>query len=425
MKKWIKLDNAAKIYPPTQTKKRAAMFRLSVVLTEDVDPDILADAQSNTLRRFPSFACRLRRGFFWYYLEHMSGEPPIFEDVYSPMQNMNGFREHHFMYRLLYSRHRIAVECFHMLTDGTGAMTFLLSLVNEYLRLKYGVDGSGKGSKFVLSCDEKPAPEEYEDSFLRYAGKTIISRSEKASYQTGGTPMPLNKLMFISGTVPTDKLLEKAKEYHVSVGVFLAANLLYAVHKKQQHEKSARKRSLPVKISVPINLRRFFPSKTVRNFSSFVNPGIESRFGNFTFEEILAQVEHFMGMHITEKELRARFSANVASEHNPFLRVAPLILKDPVMKIFFRMQGDRYHASSISNLGVINLVPEIAQYITAVDLTLGRPATRRSSCACVSYNGKTIINFSRTTMEAEVERYFFTHLVRLGIPVFIESNGRF
>ena len=38
------LDNAAKIYPPAANRKWSAMFRLSVTLKENVDPEILATA---------------------------------------------------------------------------------------------------------------------------------------------------------------------------------------------------------------------------------------------------------------------------------------------------------------------------------------------------------------------------------------------
>lgn len=422
MRKWFKLDNAAKIYPPTRTRAWSAMFRLSVTLCETVDPLLLEQAQKNTLRRFPSFACRLRRGLFWYYLEQMDDAPPLWEDIYNPMQNLNDTANHHFMYRLLYYKNRIAAEFFHVLTDGTGGMTFLLSLVNEYLRLAHGVDAAP--APYLLSCADSPSPEEYEDSFLRCYDKTIIGRAESVSYHTNGTPVPLNRLLIISGTIPTEALTEKAKAYHVSIGVFLAAVLLQAIHEHQLTERSAKKRRKPVKISVPVNLRRFFPSRTLRNFSSYVNPGLESRLGPHTFAETVSIVNHFMGLHVTEKELRARFSANVASEKNPLIRIAPLFLKKPILRAAFLLRGDRCYAATLSNLGRITLPDEIGAYINRIDFMLGRSTTARSVCACVSYRGQTVINFTRTSLESDIERRFFCALVKMGIPVRVESNGR-
>ena len=128
MQNWFKLDNAAKIFPPTQTKEYSSMFRLSVTLTELVDVTILQKAQENILKRLPNFACRLKKGFFWYYFERQKGTPPIYKDIYNPMQKINFIANKFFLYRILYLNNRIALEFFHVLTDGTGGLTFLLSL---------------------------------------------------------------------------------------------------------------------------------------------------------------------------------------------------------------------------------------------------------------------------------------------------------
>ncbi len=421
MRHWFKLDNAAKIYPPSKTRSWAALFRLSVTLTEDVDKDLLAEAQRHVLPRFPSFACRLRRGFFWYYLEHIDSEPPIRDDIYNPMQRVGGKDNNYFTYRLICGKNRISAEFFHVLTDGSGALTFLLSLVSEYVRLKYGADVPA--SDYILHAGDSPLPEEYEDSFLRYYQKETLSRSESNAYHMTGTPAPNGKLLFITATVPSDALHQKAESYGVSVGVFLAALMTEAVYRKQQAEKSRRRRKKDVRVSVPINLRRFFPSRTLRNFSSYLNVPLCSRIGPYSFKEILTQVSHYMALHINAKELGARFSANVAAEKNILLRIAPLFLKNPVMKFCYRFQGESYFSAQISNMGAVRLPEELAAYVTRLDFMLGRASSKRTDCAVISAGGKTILNFSRTTAEADVARYFLTSLVKMGVPVFVESNG--
>ena len=422
MRKWFKLDNAANIYPSTQTSEWSALFRMSVTLSDDVDLWILEEAQINTLKRFPSFASRLSKGLFWHFFEQIDGAPPILEDIYNPTQPLRFRRNRYFMYRLLYHKNRISAEFFHALTDGTGAMTFLLSLVAEYLHLKNGLQVVP--SKYVLRCSDSPQPEEYEDAFQRYAGDNSLGLIETPSYHYDGTVVPLNKLLIISSEMPTEALHDKAKEFGTSIGVFLAAVLIYSIYKKQKSEMSQRALRYDAKISVPINLRRFFPSKTVRNFSTFINPGIKSRLGDYSFEEVLEQVEHFMGMNITEKELNARFSSYVKIEKNLLLRIVPLFVKDLFLKIGHSLVANRTSASTISNLGKVEVDEAMGQFITRIDFMLGRSYGKRASCACVSYNGKTVINFSRTIVEADVERIFFRQLVDMGIPVAIESNGR-
>ena len=205
MKEWIELDNAAKIYPPAATKKWTAMFRLSVTLTEDVDPDLLRAALGKALVRFPSFSCRLRRGFFWYYLEHIDGAPPVLEDVFNPLSKLDTKKNGHFMFRVLYYKSRIACEFSHALTDGHGGMTFLTSLVAEYVKLKQSENIEPSG--YVLSLDDVPSHEEYEDSFLKYASRETKSRSESPSYNMSGQPVPFGRMLFVSAKAPTEALM--------------------------------------------------------------------------------------------------------------------------------------------------------------------------------------------------------------------------
>ena len=420
-RKWFKLDNAAKIYPAAQTRNWAAMFRLSIMLSEPVDPVLLEKAQEAALKRFPVFSCRLRNGLFWYYLERMDGAPPLHEDTYNPMQKLSAFENRGFLYRLLYYKERVAIEFFHAVTDGTGGTIFFLSLINEYLRLKYGVDFAP--SKHIFSCSEDVQPEEYEDSFLKYATRSIIGRTEDFSYRIPAVRVPANRMMIISGTVSSDALREKAHEYQVTVTTFLSALLLYACHEQQQAESSRRQRAKYVKVSVPLNLRSFLPSRTLRNFSSYINVGVDGNLGLHSFEEVLDQVKHQLGMHLNARELQARISANVADERNPLIRVIPLFIKNPIMRLIYHSQGEKYFASQISNLGRISIPAGMDAYVSRFEFMLGRSASKLTNCAVASMNGMTVINFSRNIRESETERIFFSMLRKMGIHVFIDSNG--
>ena len=133
---WLKLDNAAKIYPAAMSRNWTAMFRLSATLKESIDPLILQQALSSTLKRIPSFALRLKKGIFWYYLEKIDGMPKVTKDYKNPLVRMRLNEDSGFMFRVRYYENRIAVEIFHVLTDGTGGMIFLNTLIAEYITLK-------------------------------------------------------------------------------------------------------------------------------------------------------------------------------------------------------------------------------------------------------------------------------------------------
>ena len=71
-KNWYRLDTAALIFPAIARRDWSNGFRLSMTLTEEVDPAILQKAAEEMRSRFPSFFVGLHKGFFWYYLEESS-----------------------------------------------------------------------------------------------------------------------------------------------------------------------------------------------------------------------------------------------------------------------------------------------------------------------------------------------------------------
>jgi len=416
----LPLDNAAKIYPPAMTQQWTALFRISATLTEPIEPKILEEAQKRTLQRFPSMSMRLRQGFFWYYLDHIDGCPPILPDVNNPCMRMDFSETKGFSFRVRYYDRRIAVEIFHVLSDGTGGMCFLKTLVAEYLTLKYGV--SIPRDHQILDCNMPPDPLEYEDSYLRYGSSFAIPERALRAYHITGTSVPQNLLRVITGTIPIDALKAKAHEHNATVNEFLTALLLLTIADFKHHHGNQKNR--PVVICVPINLRTLFPSRTMRNFASYANISIDTRLGEYTLEETVQLVRHQMGLDANAKRLCAKFSDNVNIEKNPLLRAAPLFLKKPVMQFAYRKEGDRKSSICFSNLGKTTLPPEMEQYVTRCEFMLGSLLENPVTCAASAYRDDVYITFTRTIEETEIEREFFRKLIRLGIPVKIESNRR-
>mgnify|MGYP000759837410 FL=1 len=425
---WMRLDNAAKIYPASMRRDWMAMFRLSATLVEPVEPEVLRAALARTLARFPWFAVRLRRGMFWYYLEHNDAPPIVEEDVCNPCMPMRAKDSRGYAFRVRYYGNRIAVEIFHVLTDGTGGLCFLKTLVAEYLTLRYGVSIPRGGD--ILDCSDVPDPGEMEDGFLACAGNVTRSRSEADSFHLSGTRERDGFIHVTTGVIPVEALKARAAEKGVSLTVYLTAVLILAFDAIQRRKRllcstpRGAKRLKPVKICVPVNLRRFFPTKTLRNFANYVNPGIEPSYGVYTLDEVLKIVTHQMGMELTPKVLGAKFTTNVRSEQNAVLRAAPLFLKDLAMRAVFYMTGDKKTATCFSNLGNAALPPEMALFVTRMEFMLGPLSRNPVAIGTLSYDGTMYINITRTIRESDLEREFFTRLIRLGVPVKIESNER-
>lgn len=420
--RWMRLDNAAKIYPAASSRRWHALFRLSATLTEPVDPEVLLQAQRRMVRRFPSFYVRLRRGMFWYYLEGVDECAAVEQDGESPCMPLQRREKRGLRLRVRYRGNRIAVEFFHAITDGTGGLCFLKTLVAEYLSLRYGVAiPRGDG---VLDCDEPPHGAELDDSFLANAGDIAIDRTEANAYHLSGDLEPDGFIHLTTACVPLAAVTARAKAFGVSLTAYLTALLIDAACQLQQEDGTARRRRRPIKICVPVNLRRFFPSETLRNFSSYVNPGVETRLGTYTLEEIVQAVHHYMGTEATAKRLGAKFTANVSSERNAALRLAPLFLKNVAMKCAFLMVGDRKTTTILSNLGLVTLPDAMAAHVSRMEFVLGPLSRNPVACAALSYGDTLCLNLTSTLREPALERAFLTRLVRQGVPVRVESNQR-
>lgn len=417
---WYKLDLSAIVYPTLQRRDFSSVYRLSVILKEEIQPQVLQQALDLTLPRFPTYKAAIRKGLFWRYLEPNDRPGPfVQEDVKNPCQPMYFKANNRYLVRVYYFRNRISLEAHHSLGDGTGGMCVLQTLTATYLRL-LGHEGIENGG-FVLDIHEKPDKEELEDAYMRYANaKVCPPRLEEKTYRVRGTAEPFYTLNIIDGIMSVSQVMAVAKKYKATITEYLNAVLLYALLQKQQED--GRRRLRPVKIAMPVNLRRFFPSITLRNFITMIYPGVDPRLGEYTFEEIVLQVHNYMRYHLNEKLLRGDITTNAATQRNPFIRVVPLFIKDFVVRQFYTKVQDRNSSAGLTNMGNLQVPEGMKPFIKRFDIYMGQPFSRRTNCAVISFEDILTVNFASSIVEADVERFFFCKLVQDGIHVKIESN---
>ncbi len=417
---WYQLDLSAIVYPTLQRRDFSSVYRLSVLLKEEVQPDVLQQALDMTLPRFPTYKAAIRKGLFWRYLEPNDRPGPFVQkDVRNPCQPMYFKANNRYLVRVYYFRNRIALEAHHSLGDGTGGMCVLMTLTATYLRL-LGVEGI-ENEGFVLDIHGMPKEEELEDAYMRYANaKVCPPRMEERSYRVRGTAEPFYTLNIIDGIMSVSEVMTAAKRYGATITEYLNAVLLQALLTKQEQDHRVHLR--PVKIAMPVNLRRFFPSVTLRNFITMIFPGVDPRLGDYTFEEIVIQVRNYMRYYLNEKLLRGDITTNANTQRNPFIRIVPLFVKDFVVRLFYTKVQDRNSSAGLTNMGKMNVPEGMKDYIERFDIYMGQPFSRRTNCAIISFGDTLTVNFASSIVETDVERYFFRRLVRDGIHVKIESN---
>lgn len=418
--RWMRLDNAAKIYPAARRQNWSNVFRLSATLKEDVDTQVLQSALDVTVRRFPSIATRLRKGVFWYYLQQLDHAPAVREESSFPLTRMSRKETRQCAFRVIVYGKRIAVELFHSLTDGNGALIFLKSLVAEYLQQKYGIRIPAQDG--VFSRLEEPDPEELEDIFPKFSARIAASRKENTAWRLSGTPEPDGFLNITCFRLNVRDVLNKAHEYGISLTSFLCAVMLEALQQLQKERFPDIRRRKPLKVLIPVNLRTIYPTKSMRNFALYSTPEIQTRAGQYSFEEICKIVHHWIGWDTTPHQMAMKVATNVQSEKLLVVRLLPLFLKNIIMRTIFIIAGEQKSSLCLSNLGAVRVPGEMAQYVERMDFILGSQATAPYNCGVLSYNDTLYINFTRNIKESDLEYRFFCVLRDLGLDVQVQSN---
>jgi hypothetical protein len=411
---WLRLDNASKIYPAIKDRELTSVFRVSVSLKERIKASQFLEAVHEIENRFPYYKVKLKAGFFWYYLEPHSLPINVIPDQGLPCR---AFDKDEFMFRVLAKDYSISVEFSHILTDGTGGFEFLKTLLIVYFekcRVNIPIELP------FLHPEEPPSSEEFEDAYNRYFKK--IDSSPPKIPKAFHVPFDLRRsprFDVLTVVIPIQDIIKKAKEFEISLTEYLTAVYLYSLQNIYNQLSNFKKRTVNkiLRIEVPVNLRRIFPSRTMRNFSLYVIPGIDLRLGNYSFEEIAKIVYHQMQLETDKKLISKMISRNVSGEKHPFLRRVPLWIKSFILSKLYTL-GTKEYSGVVTNLGKIDLSPEINSQINTF-LFIPPPPNKilKVNCGAVGFADKLVLTFGNITVSKELEKQFLSFLTSQGVPV--------
>lgn len=410
---WTRLDNAAKIFPPTSNKQDTKVFRFACQLSEWVDRDILQQATERSLDVFPIFRSVLKHGLFWYYLEKTELVPVVEPEYRPPCGQIYDPSSRNLLFEVSCYRNRINLEVYHSLTDGTGALQFLKTLVCNYLAIKYPPLKEDLLSEIEYDAS---VSERDEDSFSKYYDPHHSAKRTKSrkSCQLKGLRVPEGRLKIIEGIMPVKEVLQLAKSYNTTLTVMLTSMMLIAF----AEEIPLRQKKRPVILSVPVNLRNYFQSETARNFFGVIQVGYNFSQGPGTLEDVIACVKEEFKRELTAEQLGARMAALSKAEHNYVARAVPLVIKDLILWTADTI-SESYTAGSISNIGKIDLPEAAKPFVKRFDVFVS--TDKLQACLC-SYGGELTVSFTSAFRSTNVQKHFFRQLTQAGIPVEIQSN---
>lgn len=407
---WFPLDDAAKIYPISMEHGSQQVFRLSVYLKEDVIPELLQMALTFTIKRFASFATTLKKGFFWHYLDMVKRRFSIEEEHDIPCQPIKVSLSGSQSFRLMYYKNRVSAEFFHVLTDGTGAMTFFKCLISEYLRLC----GVNAPLGDIWNVNDTPTNEEFENAFTKVEkAKNSSGFVDKTAAQMNGRLTRRRPCRILHFKMNANRLHEVAKAHGATVTAYLLMQMFYAC------SAATDELTGDLNIQLPVNMRKFYPSKTVRNFSMYCGIRIPiEKIGSK--EELLSEIN----AQIAEKARKEKMHEMITAAVNlvSSIRLIPLVIKQPIAKIVYGLLGEKIYTTTFSNLGVVRFPNELMEHIDHLDFCLGAQVTNRLACAAVTCGNVATFSISKMTADPAFEEKLYQLLANDGIEVLVEGS---
>ena len=398
------MDHSAMLHLASAQKDYSNCFRISITLKESVDPEILQKAVNQITQRFPTVIAGIRRDFFQYKIVH-NRIPPKIQKEQKVLLTMGKEEIKKCAFRVLYSENEIAIEVFHGLTDGYGGMVVISTLVAEYLQLRYQMQISV--SEFTKNVMEFPEKRELSDDYMIY-GKGQILKNQN-SYQFSEKSKIMKGISQETVVYPSELIHKTAQFYNTSVTIFLTTVLEEAIRELQIKSTSEKIQNQPIRIMIPVNLRKLFPSKTLRNFSSYAiisNAGKQKS----SFEQRVQDIQFQLSSQANIEFMQNSIAMNVRMMNMRVYKCLPLCIKKKILGFIHTHWGEKNSCISVSNLGMIMLLEPMQKYIEQMRFLLTPRISSGYNCSIVSLNGKMYISFSRTCEKQVLEQIFLDKL---------------
>lgn len=413
---WERLDNTAHIFPVIAGENMSNVYRIFVVLNEDIKKEILQQALDIVLPKFDGFNMRLRQGVFWYYFEENGKPAPLVreENTY-PCRYIVQNRNRSYLFRVSYYKKRINLEVFHVLTDGMGGINFLKELTYQYLRIAHPDLQKQVGDQ--LSVDTSL---NREDSFLKnYKRSHAKGYKTKKAYLVKGEKLRPGEFGVIHGIMSVTALKEVSHRYDASINEYLVSAYIYSIYTECMHKVPGK---YPIRAAVPVNLRPFFHSVTTKNFFVMVSAEFFPEKEDYTFSEVLNITKESLRKQINKEHLENLFSYNVSNEKNLAARAVPLLIKNLAIRYVYTKSA-LANTTTVTNIGNIHVADAYKPYIQMFGAFLAMSKGQSLKGTICSYEDKLIFSFSSVLSDPSVQRGFFRKLSEDGLKVRIESNG--
>lgn len=392
-KDWRKLDNVAKLFS-LDDKKNKNIFGYSIVLKENINKKILKEALNKTLENFRTFKVKMSKGIFWNYLEEnekniiIKKEDKVFYDHINTKENND------YLFKISYYKNKINLNIFHVLTDGVGALSFLKSIIYNYLNIKHNLTHY-KNDEIVNVKDEfiKKYNKKYKEKFVFKKAFLLPYKKNNVS----------NTSHYI---IKIEEIKKVCKSYNVTITEYLTALYIYSLFLSFYNNRNKK----DIVVTIPINLRKYYNVNTISNFFSCmnVNPGIIKN-KLYTFEEVLKGVVNEFKDKLNTNKIKQYITRDVNIGKNKSIGLIPLNIKKFAMKYF----GNIFNSSAtttLSNVGKIDIDNNYSKYIENIFMESKPWKVQKIKCSVCSFEDKLNITINSDINNKHFLNMFFNLL---------------
>ncbi len=409
---WYSLDNSSKIYPLSMGEELMSIYRLSIYLKDNINPIILQMALNYTITRFPIFRTSIHKGLFWNYLDGINKFFKIEEEKYIPCSKINISKSKNELFKVTYYKNRVNCEFFHVLTDAHGGIVFLLTLINEYFRL---LNKKVSYNEYTLKINEFNQ-EEIEDEFkkIKINSQTGSLISKKA-LQLDGKKAIIKPCQIIHFDLDLGKLHELAKEKNITINELLLSFLFLVLSYSTSKDGD-------IKIQVPVNMRKYYPTKTLRNFSLYNTISINKKQIN-DLEQVIKIVKEQSHEKLSKIEMdKVLYESIKLVKKVSFI---PLFIKKPIVKFIYSFIADKGSTTVLSNLGNIHIPQDMQKDIISASFSLGTSDTNKLLFSVITINNIVTLTITKNTYNTSCENNLYNLLKDYNLILRVHGSDKY
>lgn len=381
---------ASSMFYLAQTKSRPFLVRLSAKMDEPIELSALDEAIKRATACFPYVMSRFRC---------IKGTLAIAPLTRIPSATKLGEQEPHIdpdVYAALvqYDHDTVYFTFFHGVTDGMGGLEFFRALVAEYLRAR-GYD--------VACPPPSPLALQVEDGYrMNRRGLGGLPRHGRA-YAIRGTLEARGLAHLTTFRMPTSCAKALSRRFGASVTEWAASLICTAIERL----KNGTGDNHPVRLTVPVDLRRRFGSRTVRNFTLNVYPEVSEGANVESIGDTCREIRAYMRRNCDVERLARRCGQAVAAGDVAVGLMLPLEAKRQIAR-FCLDRSDMKSTLTFSSLGMVELPERANEHVLDIGIAFSSKPDSPYSAALLSFGEVESLSLLRTIeeplLETELER---------------------